>query len=86
MSKIDDYITKREKQLKGHDAELEKTKLGRLYQKNIQKYKEYKKEDGELTEEQKKALKEYYIKQTILILIAIGLVVFLIVRIIQINS
>ena len=85
MSKIDDFIEKKEKEIKNNNIDLNSTKFGKLYKKNLDKYNEYKKEDKNLTEEQKKELKKYYITQAICITIAVILVIFLVVRIIQIN-
>lgn len=85
MSKLDDYINDREKKIKEKDPNIADSKLGKFYQKNLEKYKEYKKQDENYTPEDKKELKKYYIEQTILILIAIALIIFIIIRMTHLN-
>ncbi len=75
MSKIVDYIERNEKEIKKANIDLEGSKFGRIYKNAINKYKEYENADKELTEEQRKALKKYYLEQ--MILIAIGIILFI---------
>ena len=75
MPKIVDYIERNEKEIKKANIDLEGSKFGRIYKNEINKYKEYENADKELTEEQRKALKKYYLEQ--MILIAIGIILFI---------
>lgn len=85
MSKIDDYIKNREKELKEGNVDLGSTKFGRIYKKSLEEYNQFKKEFKKLTEEEKKKVKKYYIEQAVCIVLIVILSVILIIRIIHIK-